>query len=357
MVKLSIIGATGYVCGEALRMLVYHPEVKIVSLFDTFAVGTPIQESHPALRGFYDMNIEELTEENVRKSAAESDVVFIVVPSGDVARWAKIAVEEGAKPLDIGADLRFRDAEVWEKWYGAKHPDPEMTKDAAYIIPEVMRKEAAGKKYFSNPGCYPTASTLSLMPILKAGAVVPNTIVIDAKSGFTGAGRRPTLNKMITEAENNFNAYALGGTHRHTPEIEQNIAYIEGKDLMKPETWQVINFQPHLIPSVRGIEITAYASLNRDYSNEELFALYQEAYKDEPFVKVFPASQPVQTKWTYGTNFCEITPTYDARTKRLIVSAVIDNIGKGAAGQAIQNMNLIMGLPETTGLLFPPMYP
>ena len=232
-----------------------------------------------------------------------------------------------------------------------------MTHDAVYCIPEVMRDLAKGKKLIANPGCYPTASTLGLQPMLKTGHIVDNTIVIDAKSGYTGAGRRPALNKLLTEAENNFCAYALGGGHRHTPEIEQNIAYITGKDLMKPETWQYINFQPHLLPQVRGIEVTIYATCDKDYTNEEVYEMYKEFYKDEPFVKVFPASMPVQTKWVYGTNFCEMTPTFDARTHRLIVSSVIDNIGKGAAGQAIQNMNLIMGLPETTGLMMPPMYP
>ena len=231
--------------------------------------------------------------------------------------------------------------------------DPEMVGE----VLDLMRDLAKGKKLIANPGCYPTASTLGLQPMLKAGHIVDNTIVIDAKSGYTGAGRRPALNKLLTEAENNFCAYALGGGHRHTPEIEQNIAYITGKDLMKPETWQYINFQPHLLPQVRGIEVTIYATCDRDFTNEEVYELYKDFYKDEPFVKVFPASLPVQTKWVYGTNFCEMTPTFDARTHRLIVSSVIDNIGKGAAGQAIQNMNLIMGLPETTGLMMPPMYP
>ena len=216
---------------------------------------------------------------------------------------------------------------------------------------------AKGKKLIANPGCYPTASTLGLQPMLKTGHIVENTIVIDATSGYTGAGRRPALFKLLTEAENYFCAYALGGGHRHTPEIEQNIAYITGKDLMKPETWQYINFQPHLLPQVRGIEVTIYATCDKDFTNEEVYELYKDFYKDEPFVKVFPANLPVQTKWAYGTNFVEMTPTFDSRTHRLIVSSVIDNIGKGAAGQAIQNMNLIMGLPETTGLMMPPMYP
>ena len=336
MIHYSCIGATGYVCGEVLRMMVNHPDGELVNVLDTYGVGDAISTHHPALRGFYDQVIMDLTEENVRETAKKSDVVMIQVPSGDVAKWAEIVLAEGSRIIDIGADIRFRDVKVWEKWYGDKHTNPQMTHDAV---------------------CYPTASTLGLQPMLKTGHIVENTIVIDAKSGYTGAGRRPALNKLLTEAENNFCAYALGGGHRHTPEIEQNIAYITGKDLMKPETWQYINFQPHLLPQVRGIEVTIYATCDKDFTNEEVYELYKDFYKDEPFVKVFPANLPVQTKWAYGTNFVEMTPTFDSRTHRLIVSSVIDNIGKGAAGQAIQNMNLIMGIPETTGLMMPPMYP
>lgn len=359
MIKFSFIGATGYVCGEVLRLLCSHPETELQHVADTFAIGTPIQESHPALRGFYDKNIEDLNDPATLDGIiADSDIVFCVVPSGQVIQYAEKITGAGKKFIDIGADIRFRDYKVWEKWYADKHPNPQMTHDAVYCIPEVFRdKITKDTLLVANPGCYPTASTLGLMPILKTGDVVENTIVIDAKSGFTGAGRRPALNKLLTEAENNFCAYGLGGGHRHTPEIEQNIAYITGKDLMKPETWQYINFQPHLIPDVRGIEVTIYATCKKDYTDEEVYELYKEAYKDEPFVKVFPKSQPVQTKWVYGTNFCEMTPSFDQRTHRIIVSSVIDNIGKGAAGQAIQNMNLLFGLPETTGILVPPMYP
>ena len=293
MIHYSCIGATGYVCGEVLRMMVNHPDGELVNVLDTYGVGDAISTHHPALRGFYDQTILDLTEENVRETARKSDVVMIQVPSGAVAKWAEIVLAEGSRIIDIGADIRFRDVKVWEKWYGDKHTNPQMTHDAVYSMPEMNRELAKGKKLIANPGCYPTASTLGLQPMLKTGHVVENTIVIDAKSGYTGAGRRPALNKLLTEAENNFCAYAL----------------------------------------------------------------YKDFYKDEPFVKVFPSNMPVQTKWAYGTNFVEMTPTFDSRTHRLIVSSVIDNIGKGAAGQAIQNMNLIMGLPETTGLMMPPMYP
>ena len=323
MIHYSCIGATGYVCGEVLRMMVNHPDGELVNVLDTYGVGDAISTHHPALRGFYDQTILDLTEENVRETARKSDVVMIQVPSGAVAKWAEIVLAEGSRIIDIGADIRFRDVKVWEKWYGDKHTNPQMTHDAVYSMPEMNRELAKGKKLIANPGCYPTASTLGLQPMLKTGHIVENTIVIDAKSGYTGAGRRPALNK----------------------------------DLMKPETWQYINFQPHLLPQVRGIEVTIYATCDKDFTNEEVYELYKDFYKDEPFVKVFPSNMPVQTKWAYGTNFVEMTPTFDSRTHRLIVSSVIDNIGKGAAGQAIQNMNLIMGLPETTGLMMPPMYP
>ena len=316
------------------------------------AMGTMIQR--------YGLNEQDFRGSLFPDSAVElkgnNDLLCLTAPHL-IDEIHRAYLEAGADIIDIGADIRFRDVKVWEKWYGDKHTNPQMTHDAVYSMPEMNRELAKGKKLIANPGCYPTASTLGLQPMLKTGHIVENTIVIDAKSGYTGAGRRPALNKLLTEAENNFCAYALGGGHRHTPEIEQNIAYITGKDLMKPETWQYINFQPHLLPQVRGIEVTIYATCDRDFTNEEVYELYKDFYKDEPFVKVFPASLPVQTKWVYGTNFCEMTPTFDARTHRLIVSSVIDNIGKGAAGQAIQNMNLIMGLPETTGLMMPPMYP
>ncbi|MBO5564607.1 MAG: N-acetyl-gamma-glutamyl-phosphate reductase [Lachnospiraceae bacterium] len=358
MIHYSSIGATGYVSGELLRMMVAHPETELDYVADTFAIGTKIQDSHPQLVGFYDKEIMPLDDNTLELMCRDSDVVFIVAPSGEVSQYAEKIIAAGKVAIDIGADIRFRDVEVWEKWYGQKHPNPQLTYDAFYCIPEVFRKDfPKGQKLISNPGCYPTASTLGLYPMLKEGCIVDNTIVIDAKSGYTGAGRKPDLNKLLTEAENNFCAYALGGVHRHTPEIEQNIAYIQGKDLMKPETWQYINFQPHLLPQIRGIEVTIYATMNKDYTNEELYELYSEFYKDEPFVHVFPQSRAPQTKWVMGTNFCSITPTYDARTKRLIVSSVIDNIGKGAAGQAMQNMNLAFGLPETTGLMVTPMYP
>ena len=314
--------------------------------------GKPLSSVYPALRELCDLPCD-----SAKTVLARSDLVFAALPHGLSQETAAACDAEGKAFIDLGADFRLDDPDTYKTWYGCDALYPALHQKAVYGLPELYAADIAKARLVANPGCYPTASTLGLQPMLKAGHIVDNTIVIDAKSGYTGAGRRPALNKLLTEAENNFCAYALGGGHRHTPEIEQNIAYITGKDLMKPETWQYINFQPHLLPQVRGIEVTIYATCDKDFTNEEVYELYKDFYKDEPFVKVFPASLPVQTKWVYGTNFCEMTPTFDARTHRLIVSSVIDNIGKGAAGQAIQNMNLIMGLPETTGLMMPPMYP
>ena len=240
MIRFSVCGAASYALGELLRLMVNHPETQVAHLADSFAAGRKIQDEHPALVGFYDQEILPLDDATLDMIVRDSDVVFTAVDAGTVPAIAAKVLAGGKKFIDFGADIRFRDAKTWEKWYHLEHPDHQMTKDAVYCIPEVMRDLAKGASLISNPGCYPTASTLGLMPILKEGMVVDNTIIVDAKSGFTGAGRRPAPNKLLAEASNSFCAYALGGSHRHTPEIEQNIAYITGKDLMKPETWQFI---------------------------------------------------------------------------------------------------------------------
>ena len=312
MIRFSICGAASYACGELLRLMVNHPETQVAHLADSFAAGRKIQDEHPALAGFYDQEILPLNDETVDMIVKDSDVVFTAVDAGTVCGIAEKVLAGGKKFIDFGADIRFRDAKVWEKWYHLDHPNYEMTKEAVYCIPEIQRDLAKGKSLISNPGCYPTATTLGLYPVLKEGMVVDNTIIVDAKSGYTGAGRRPAPNKLLAEASNSFCAYSLGGTHRHTPEIEQNIAYITGKDLMKPETWQFINFQPHLTPQIRGIEVTIYATLNKDVTNDELYELYQKYYKDEYFVHVYPASKPVQTKSTCAASPPPMTPAPSA---------------------------------------------
>lgn len=342
-------GAASYAGGELFRMLLNHPEVKVTHLADAFAKGQNINQVHPYLQGFYDIMIEDITDESLAGIFKDTDVLFLAVDAGTTCDIVDKAIKAGVKVVDFGADLRFRDYKVYEEWYKIPHKYPEMTRDAIYCIPEIWREKAKGATVIANPGCYPTATTLGLYPILKEGVVVKDTIIVDAKSGTTGAGRRPNPANLYSEMENNFKAYGVA-THRHTPEIEQNIETITGVKHM-------INFQPHLTPMARGIHSTIYATVNRDYTNEELYELYMNYYKDEPFVRVHPATELPQTKWTAGSNLCHMAATFDPRTKRVIVCSVIDNIGKGAAGQAIQNMNIICGLPETTGLVMPPMYP
>ena len=310
-------------------------------MLDTYCVGDAISTHHPALRGFYDQVIMDLTEENVRETAKKSDVIMIQVPSGDVAKWAEIVLAEDCAIIDIGADIRFRDVDVWEKWYGQKHPDAKMTHDAVYCIPEVMRDLAKGKKLIANPGCYPTASTLGLQPMLKAGHIVDNTIVIDAKSGYTGAGRRPALNKLLTEAENNFCAYALGGGHRHTPEIEQ-ILGLEGR----------LVFTPHLAPLNRGLLSTVNLPLAPDAPADagEIVELYRNFYADDPFVHVLDAGAMPKTSSVAGTNYAHVGLAVNQAARMLVAVGAIDNLGKGAASQAVQCANAVLGLPQTRGL-------
>ena len=340
MIHYSCIGATGYVCGEVLRMMVNHPDGELVNVLDTYGVGDAISTHHPALRGFYDQVIMDLTEENVRETAKKSDVVMIQVPSGDVAKWAEIVLAEGSRIIDIGADIRFRDVKVWEKWYGDKHTNPQMTHDAVYSMPEMNRELAKGKKLIANPGCYPTASTLGLQPMLKTGHIVENTIVIDAKSGYTGAGRRPALNKLLTEAENNFCAYALGGGHRHTPEIEQ-ILGLEGR----------LVFTPHLAPLNRGLLSTVTLPLapGAAPTTEELVELYRDFYAASPLVSVMDAGVQPRTASVAGTCRAQVGVAVHP-AGMIVATGAIDNLGKGAAGQGVQCANIVFGLPETCGL-------
>ncbi len=351
MVRYSMIGAASNAGGELFRLMLNHPETKLMHVADGFAHGQRLLDTFPALNGFneYDLVIEDVDDASVEKLLSDTDVLFLAVDAGTVSDYAEKALAKGVKVIDFGADMRFRDAKVWEEWYKVKHKNHEMSKNAVYSIPEIWRDKAKNANLIANPGCYPTATTLGLYPLLKTGAVVKDTIIVNTISGTTGAGRRPVFQNLYTEMENNFRAYGVA-THRHTPEIEQNIETITGVK-------HVINFQPHLAPMARGIHATVYCTVNREFTNEELYDIYQAQYKDEPFVRVHPASQLPNTKWTAASNFCDMAATYDPRTHRVIICSVIDNIGKGAAGQAIQNMNIIMGLPETMGIYMPPTAP
>lgn len=256
---------------------------------------------------------------------------------------------KGVKVIDFGADIRFRDSNVWEQWYKVKCDYPQMCRDAVYSIPEIWRDQIKGKSLISNPGCYPTASALGLYPFIDNHLIEKDSVIVEAVSGTTGAGRRPDFAKLHMVQDGNFKAYGVAG-HRHTPEIEQSIEMIGGEP-------SKIIFTPHLAPMPRGIHVTIYGNLKRPMTDEEIYELYVKYYKDEPFVFPHKAGDWPNTKWTVATNHCHLAAAYEPRTQRIIICSVIDNIGKGAAGQAIQNMNIIFGLEETTGLKLAPTFP
>ncbi len=346
MINVTIIGACGYAGGELLRLLLQHPQVEITHLLDTAFTGQDVASIFPYLQGFIQKEIEDLPYEKV---AADSDVIFMATPHGQGIAPAIAAVAAGKKLIDIGTDFRFRDVAVYEKWYGVKHTAAELSAQAIYALPEFYRDQIKSAKVVANPGCYPTASLLALYPLLKEGLVEPGTIIIDAKSGTSGAGRKPAVGNLFAECGDSFKAYGVA-THRHTPEIEQEIAHISGIE-------QTVSFTPHLLPMIRGIHATVYANLRLKTDGETLTKLYRHIYQNEYFVRVHEHGEWPQTKWASGTNLCHLAVTYDPRTGRAIVCSVIDNIGKGAAGQAIQNMNILFDLPEQTGLQLAPMYP
>ena len=253
------------------------------------------------------------------------------------------------KVIDLSADFRIKDVNIYEQWYKIKHPTPEFIKEAVYGLPEINREQIAHARLVANPGCYPTCSTLSIYPLVKEGLIDTDTLIIDAKSGVSGAGRGAKVDNLYCEVNESCKAYGVA-THRHTPEIEEQLSYAAGKPVM-------INFTPHLIPMNRGILITAYASLKKEVTYEDLKAVYDQYYEKEQFVRVLPKDVCPQTRWVEGSNYVDVNVKIDPRTRRVIMMGAMDNVVKGAAGQAIQNMNLMFGLPENTGLKQIPLFP
>lgn len=346
MFKVSVIGATGYAGVELIRLLVLHPNVELACLTSQSYAGQKIQDVYPHLSGFID---QELQEQDTEKIAEVSDVVFLALPHGHAVPVAEKICAWGKKVIDLGADLRFRDTKVYEEWYRVKHGNPALSLSAVYGLPEMNREKIRGAQAVGNPGCYPTSALLALYPLIKNKMIDLNTIIIDSKSGVSGSGRSAVIGSLYGECAENLKAYNVG-KHRHTPEMEQTLSEAAGSTVY-------ISFTPHLIPMTRGILTTAYASLNNRGKDADLSALYRDYYQDEYFVRVHAQGVWPQTKWVTGTNFCDIGWDVDRRTNRVIVTAVIDNLVKGAAGQAVQNMNILCGLPEKTGLELVPLYP
>ena len=343
--NVGIINVTGYAGMELVRLLYQHPGVKLTSVSGRSAVGKKLAEYAPTLAE-YDLPIKPELEGSL-------DLVFSALPHQASAEALLPFIKKGVKVIDIAADFRLKDPAGYKTWYAFDHPAPELLAEAVYGIPELKRKQVASSRIVANPGCYPTSAILAMAPAMKHGLIVPD-VIVDSKTGISGAGRTLTLETHFAEADENVSAYALNG-HRHLPEITQEL-----KEL-NPKLNPTVTFVPHLIPMTRGILSSCYATLaegkfaSPDKAKAEIRDIYADFYKGEPFVKV--TATPPQTKQTQGVNLCLVYPTVDVRTNRLIVISCIDNLVKGAAGQAIQNMNLMLGLEETAGLRMLPMYP
>ncbi|MCJ7426768.1 MAG: N-acetyl-gamma-glutamyl-phosphate reductase [Dehalococcoidales bacterium] len=335
--KIGIINVTGYTGVELARLLHQHPEVELSSVTGRSTAGQKLGEVFPHLADIH------LT---IEAELGKVELAFSAMPHKDSAQEVIPLINKGIRVVDISADFRLKDASEYQRWYGFSHPSPQLLKEAVYGLPELHRAQVASARLVANPGCYPTSAILALAPAVKA-KLIGADIIIDSKSGISGSGRSLNLGSHYAEANEDTSAYALEG-HRHLPEIAQELM---GLNPQPPS----ITFVPHLVPMTRGILSTCYAPLAKKIGEKELKKLYSDFYKDEPFVRVTDA--PPHTKHTWGSNICLVYPTIDPRTGRLIVISVIDNLLKGAAGQAIQNMNIMLGLPETTGLEALAIYP
>lgn len=338
MIRAGILGATGYAGVELVRLLSAHSKVTLTMLVSQSYKGMKISEVYPSLRGVCDLVCEEL---NAAKAANECDVVFTALPHGASKEVIPELYEKGLTVIDLSGDFRYNNKDVYAQWYGQEHSSPELLDVSVYGLPELHREEIKKAKLIGNPGCYTTCSIMGLAPLLAAKAVETKNIIVDAKSGVSGAGRGLGLDYHFCECTENMKAYKLC-THRHTSEIEQELSLIAGENI-------TLSFSPHLVPMKRGILATIYANLVKPYSKEELIEIVKNFYKDEFFVRIYDKGLP-ETNHVAGSNFVDIGLEVDKRLNRVIVISAIDNLIKGAAGQAIQNMNLIFGFTETEGL-------
>lgn len=346
MIKAGIIGATGYAGAELVRILTAHPEAEI----KWYGSRSYIEKKYASVyQNMFQIVEDTCLDDNMEELSKEVDVIFTATPQGLCASLVNEEILSRTKIVDLSADFRIKDVATYEQWYGIQHPTPQFIPEAVYGLCEINREAVKTARLVANPGCYPTCSTLSIYPLLKEGLIDPNTIIIDAKSGTSGAGRGAKVDNLFCEVNENIKAYGVA-THRHTPEIEEQLSYAAGQQV-------VLNFTPHLVPMNRGILITAYASLKRETSEAEVRAAYDKYYAGEKFVRVLDKDVCPQTKWVEGSNYVDVNFKIDPRTKRVIMMGAMDNLVKGAAGQAVQNMNLLFGLPESMGLELVPMFP
>ena len=346
MIKVGIIGATGYAGGELVRILTGHKDVEIKWYGSRSYIDKKYAEVYQNMFQIVD---DKCMDDNMEALADEVDVIFTATPQGLCASLVNEEILSKVKIVDLSADFRIKDVATYEEWYKIQHPTPQFVPEAVYGLCEINREAVKKARLVANPGCYPTCSTLSIYPLLKEGLIDPGTIIIDAKSGTSGAGRGAKVDNLYCEVNENIKAYGVVN-HRHTPEIEEQLSYAAGQPVL-------INFTPHLVPMNRGILITAYASLKKEVSYEEVKAAYDKYYANEKFVRVLEKDVCPQTKWVEGSNYVDVNFKIDPRTKRVIMMGAMDNLVKGAAGQAVQNMNLMFGLKESEGLELVPMFP
>ena len=343
MKKIGIVGATGYTGVELLRLLATHPDVEISYVTSRSNQGSRVDAMFPNLRGFIDLEFSDPSTD----ALAECDLVFFATPNGVAMKHVPALLEAGTKVIDLAADFRIKDVDVWSHWYGMTHACPELLDEAVYGMPELNRSQVKEARLIANPGCYPTAVTLGLMPLVKHALIDTGSIIADTKSGISGAGKQANVANLLSEAGESFKAYAVQG-HRHQPEIAQTLSIL-AKDKMG------LTFVPHLLPIIRGIHATLYArSINKTV---DLQALYEETYQDEPFVDVLPRGSHPETRAVKSSNMCRIAVHEIPDSDQLVVLSVIDNLVKGAAGQAVQNMNLMLGFEETSALQQPALLP
>ncbi|TDA68670.1 MAG: N-acetyl-gamma-glutamyl-phosphate reductase [Clostridia bacterium] len=338
MVRVSIIGATGYTGVELVRLLTRHPQVEVAALTSQSYAGRRLGEVYPHLAAALG---ETVLTDDVEAAVAGAGYVFLAMPHGQAAEPAALALAAGKRVIDLSADFRLP-GETYAAWYAQAAPAPALLDQAVYGLAELYGPEVAGARLVANPGCYPTSALLALAPAVRASLVDIGSIIIDAKSGVSGSGRQPALGSLFCEADEGLHPYGVA-THRHTPEIEAQLSRLAGTPV-------VVSFTPHLVPMTRGILSTIYAGLRGGVGEEEVSRVYMEFYQDKPFVRVLPPGTWPHTKWVYGSNYCLLGLTVDRRTNRLVLAAAIDNLVKGASGQAVQNFNLMAGFPEAAGL-------
>ena len=338
MIKVGIVGGTGYTGVELLRLLAAHPKVEIQAITSRSEKGLPVADMYPNLRGHLDLAFSEPDMAVLKKC----DLVFFATPNGIAMTMAKELIDAGVKVIDLAADFRIKDIDEWSKWYGMEHACPELVEKAVYGLPEVNRTAIKNAQLIANPGCYPTAVPLGLLPLIANDLIETNNLIADAKSGVSGAGRTAAVGTLQAESSENFKAYGVAG-HRHLPEIKQGLAIANKADVG-------LTFVPHLLPMIRGIHATCYATLKDKNMAKQLQSIYEKKYADEYFVDVMPAGSLPETRTVKGANHCRIAVHVPQGGDTVVILSVIDNLVKGAAGQAVQNMNIMFGLNENVGL-------